>query len=96
MIQVGIAKEQLMMQLFLANQQSVASIALFAAKSREFSADVTTTNNVPVNFNSNYQTHRSLFGVSLTLRQPPLRTTTRTTRMRTKMKRRRSARRNLL
>jgi hypothetical protein len=49
MIQVGIAKEQLMMQLFLANPQSVASIAFFATKSREYSADVTTTNNVPVN-----------------------------------------------
>jgi hypothetical protein len=46
----GIAKEQLMIQLFLANPQSVASIAFFAPKSRAYPADVTTTNNVPVNF----------------------------------------------
>jgi hypothetical protein len=58
----GIAKEQLMMQLFLANPQSVASLAFFAAKSaeyyagaaREVSAVVITKpdEDVPVSFNN--------------------------------------------
>ena len=39
----GSAKEQLMIQVFLANPQSVASLAFFAAKSREYGAATAST-----------------------------------------------------
>ncbi|KAI2508973.1 No apical meristem-associated C-terminal domain [Fragilaria crotonensis] len=69
----GIAKEQLMMQLFLANPQSVASLAFFAAKSaeyyagaaREVSAVVITKpdEDVPVSFNNDDDDEPEDFGL---------------------------------